>query len=55
MSEPDLNLNAPLSLPEVKKVAQVYEKRADHLELNALAYNTVLVKTGHALLLQYRL
>lgn len=51
MSEPDLNLDTPLSLSEVKEVAQVYEQRADHLELNTLAYNTVLVKTDHALFL----
>lgn len=42
MTEPELILEAPLSTSEKEEVAQVYEQRADHLELNTFAQNTVL-------------
>lgn len=42
MSEPDLIVEAQLSVSEEEDVVQVYEQRADHLELNAFANNTVL-------------
>ncbi|MDC7718962.1 zinc ribbon domain-containing protein [Vogesella sp. DC21W] len=42
MTEPELIIGAPLSTSEEEEVAQVYEQRADHLELNTFAQNTVL-------------
>jgi Cdc6-like AAA superfamily ATPase len=36
------NLDAPLSATEQEEIAQFYEERADHLELDSFASNTVL-------------
>lgn len=42
MSETAQNTEASLSTVQEEEVAQVYEQRADHLELNTFAQNTVL-------------
>jgi hypothetical protein len=42
MNEPEPHIDAPLSLAEEQEVIQLYEERADHLELEAFEKNTVL-------------
>jgi predicted AAA+ superfamily ATPase len=42
MDQSKLLNDTQLSDAEEKEVAQVYEERADHLELEAFAHNTVL-------------
>jgi hypothetical protein len=42
MNEQEPSLEAPLSLAEEREVIQLYEERADHLELEAFKQNTVL-------------
>lgn len=42
MNEPESKMDVALSIAEQQELAQFYEERADHLELDSFAHNTVL-------------